>query len=1064
METPTETNSVVELVRGAGAALLARYGRDAAAEPEELDEDETFLSAVEALASSDLSANEVLKLARDGNEYVSCIALAAVDARGSVPPELETWAWKALRKSTSAQDEYIFRALLHADAPLIGKALISVERGVSGAVVARFVTARRARGEQFDLDAFRDTVPRHFADELRQLVESYPDELWPGFGQLFDAWLRETVDVEFLAGVGTLWERPFDSPPAQASGRRAEVVDVVAEALDAHDGRSVLLVGEHGVGKTSLARAAAERVPGLDVVQATAGQLQAGAVFIGELEARVKEFVDNLRGKPIVWHLPDLGAALHAGQHHRSPYGLLDLVLPAATDGDIKILAEATPETAERVLAERPQVASAFQMLEVPPLAEPEAVAVALHALEHDPFEVTATEETLRSAHELAEQFLPRIASPGNLLSLVRAAAKEAAAHGQSELRSSSLVAALARSSGLPLAMLDASVPLELRQVEEFFSSRVLGQDEAVQAVVERIAMIKAGVTDPTRPLGVFLFVGPTGTGKTEIAKTLAEFLFGSPDRLVRLDMSEYQTPEAFDRLLADTSVDGYGAPLVAAIRRHPFSVVLLDEFDKSAAPVWDLFLQAFDDGRLTDQRGRLLDLRRCVIILTSNVGSSIATRPGVGFDASPTPFRAADVARELERSFRPELLNRIDRTVVFQPFERGQMRALLDKELASALTRRGLRERPWAVELDDSAYEFLIDQGFSPALGARPLKRAVERHLLAPLAAAIVEQRAPSGDQFLLVSAPRGMRIEVTFVDPDAELADEPHRRPDATLETELDLRSLALAPRSGPQHTRFLLQELSRIGTAIRSDDVLGRKNEALSMTRRPSFWDDEMRFATLGLIEYLDRLETALETAERLSERLERRDGDRGVRLHEMVARRLYVLDRALAGLDRDAPLDIYLRIRRLGERRDGESADYVTLLAEMYAGWAEQRGMRLERLAETPDEQVFAVGGLGCGEILADEAGHHILEVAREDTEGSRLERRTAVVDVAPRSPEPAHGPAEVLARARAAFHGTVSNPAIVRRYRLSPDPLVRDSVRGYRTGKVERVLAGDFDLF
>src|SRR5439155_15693140 len=188
-----------------------------------------------------------------------------------------------------------------------------------------------------------------------------------------------------------------------------------------------------------------------------------------------------------------------------------------------------------------------------------------------------------------------------------------------SEITSDDVITTLAATTGLPLGILNPRIPIRLADVRSFFTERVSGQPEAVDCLVDRIAMIKAGLTDPSRPLGVFLFAGPTGTGKTEIAKTLAAYLFGSEERLARVDMSEFQTPDSLERLLAEDRF-AEGSSLIAAVRRQPFSVVLLDEFEKAHPKIWDLFLQVFDDGRLTDQNGRVADFRQCVMILTSNI------------------------------------------------------------------------------------------------------------------------------------------------------------------------------------------------------------------------------------------------------------------------------------------------------------------------------------------------------------------------------------------------------------------------------------------------------------
>ena len=860
--------------------------------------------------------------------------------------------------------------------------------------------------------------------------------------------------LELLGGVGRVWKRPYDDPPALLVGRRSELVDHVVASLTAVPRRSVLLVGEHGSGKTTLIRTALDRLDDTVVFEATASQVLAGAVYVGELDGRVKQLAEAMRGRDMIWVLPELQEALFAGQHHRSPHGLLDALLPNVESGAMTIVAEVTPNALEVLREARPRVTSAFDVIQLRTLDEVGSIAVARHALDNDGLDATTDDETLARSFDLAQQFLPGVAPPGNLLRLVRGAAAEAEERGEARFDAGDVLGTLTSASGLPLALLDSDAALHLEEVRAFFEARILEQPDAVSCVVDRIAMVKAGLTDPTRPLGVFLFLGPTGTGKTEIAKALAEFLFGSPDRLVRIDMSEFQTPDSLERLLSDTTTERRGAGLISAVRSDPFSVVLLDEFEKAAEPIWDVFLQVFDDGRLTDSHGRLADFRRCVIILTSNIGSAIAGGPGLGFDPGEAGFSETAAEKALRTTFRPELLNRIDRVVMFRPFERSAMRSLLDKELAAALARRGLRERPWAVEVDESATTFLIDKGFSPALGARPLKRAIEQHLLVPLASAIVEQSVPDGDQFLFVSAPGGTEIAVTFVDPDAEDAGV---REEPT--PELDVHTLARAGRGDEQSVRFVLDAMRRVAAAVASLEPV--KAGALAALAEPAFWETPGRFTVLAKAEYLDRRQAATRTAEGLAGRLERSThaGSGSAELVQLLATRLVVLDSALEGISAADPFELYVDVRPSGEA----DASFAATIAGMYDAWGRRRGMQVEHLSSAGGGHLLAVSGLGCWRLLHPEAGLHVLEDGESAADGARaVDRETVRVTVVAHDPGPRDG-ARREADARAAIGGAPPSNVVVRRYRTGPSPLVRDAVRGYRTGNLDRVLGGDFDL-
>jgi ATP-dependent Clp protease ATP-binding subunit ClpC len=1050
-------------VRAAARALARKHGPYTSS-ARELDDDDHFQRAVAALRRRALATDRLIALAQDADVWTSRIALAVLAEREDLPAEWAPFVVRQLEDAPYDQAGLFLRTLARARQPVLASVLGHVD-DVLDVDLADLVAARAER-EPVDAELLED-VSAGVGPELEALVEGYGHLLPDTFAEAVAAWRATSIDLEFLRPYGGIWERPYDEPETLVNARRAQLLAQLGDLLTAEPAQSIVLVGEHGVGKTRLIRVAADVLPEDWIVfDATATAINAGASYIGELEGRVEELVRNLEPLNAVWVFPQLEQALYAGQHSRSPHGLLDALLPHVESGALRIVAEVTPAAWEQLVAERPRVAGAFARLRVPPATEAEAIDIAVDALEQGETGVEASDQVLAESLELAQQFLPGLASPGNVVRLVSATAEAVAADGAATLETADVLATLAAVSGLPLALLDPTKPLDLDDVHAFFEERILGQPDAIACLVDRIALVKAGLTDPGRPLGVFLFVGPTGTGKTEIAKALAEFLFGSAQRLIRLDMSEYQTPESLERIITDSTIDGRGAPLIASVRKDPFAVVLLDEFEKAAQPIWDLFLQLFDDGRLTDHHGRTTDFRRCVVILTSNIGSAIARGPGLGFQLGSEPFRPGNVERELQRTFRPEFLNRLDRVVVFRPFERTQMRTLLEKELADVLQRRGLRSRQWAVEFDESALDFLIEAGFTPELGARPLKRAVEQHVLAQLARAIVEERVPEGEQFLFVSAAQG-RIDVRFVDPDAD-SSEPATDVPAKPEGEGEsVRELVLTPRATAAARRLLLAEVDRIEAAVLGGELQERKRRSLEALQEPGFWEDEARFAVLGEAEYLDRLEAATRTAVKLGRRLERhsgRNGDGPGELVALLASRLHVLDRALAGLETGAPSDVFLRIRPAGSA--GPEADaLVDVLAAMYLGWAERRGMRAERVRSTPPGELLAVTGLGAGTILLDEAGLHVLESPDPRSGDDHATTRvTALVEVAAWPSRTDSEPQSLPERAAQALAASPPERRVVRRYRHEPAPLVRDAVRGYRTGRIDRVLDGDFDLF
>jgi ATP-dependent Clp protease ATP-binding subunit ClpB len=317
----------------------------------------------------------------------------------------------------------------------------------------------------------------------------------------------------------------------------------------------------------------------------------------------------------------------------------------------------------------------------------------------------------------------------------------------------------------IPVSRLIEGEVQKLLQMEDRLHHRVVGQDEAINGVANAIRRARAGLQDPNRPLGSFLFLGPTGVGKTELARALAEFLFDDEQAMIRIDMSEYQEKHTVSRMIgAPPGYVGYeeAGQLTEAVRRRPYAVVLLDEIEKAHPEVLNVLLQLLDDGRLTDGKGRTIDFKNTVVIMTSNIGSQyIAERAGQKVQEGATIDEGTrrQVMEVLRAEFRPEFLNRIDEIIFFHALGREHMKRIIDIQVRGLLKR--LEERKIHVLLSDPAKDQLVEEGYDPAYGARPLKRTIQRRVLDPLALRILEGEFGEGDTIVVDAEAGGLRFE---------------------------------------------------------------------------------------------------------------------------------------------------------------------------------------------------------------------------------------------------------------------------------------------------------------
>lgn len=550
-----------------------------------------------------------------------------------------------------------------------------------------------------------------------------------------------------------------DQTDRQVIGRNDEIDDII-RVLCRKEKSNAILLGFPGVGKSKVIegfvrRLLADDVPehllGKEVFKLNLGGLIAGTKYRGEFEERFKAVLDEVlaaKGK-IILYIEDIHQIVTAGRTE----GSLDagnLLKPLLAQGQINIIGTTTFVAYRESFELDQALEGRFQRIRIEESDQDEALTILQGLREHyqDFHGVRLTDEALQAAISLSIRYLSDRYLPDKALDLIDEACAVKKIHlGQAQterpdVSREDIASIVERITGIKVQGIMDNEREHLLNLDKLLRQRIVGQDQAVQKVSEAILRSRAGIQNPKRPIGSFLFLGPTGVGKTALAKSLAERLFGNELEMVRLDMSEYMEKHAVARLVGPPP--GYvgfeeGGQLTEAVRRRLYSIVLLDEIEKAHPDVFNSLLQVLDEGRLTDSKGRTIDFKNTILIMTSNIGSqqileSLKNEQGL------TAETQEEVLSLLQHSFRPEFLNRIDDTVIFNPLRAEDMINIV-KIMVQQLQER-LKHQKIQLHLSEGVYAFLAQKGYQPEFGARPIQRSIMRYLETPLARYLVENK----------------------------------------------------------------------------------------------------------------------------------------------------------------------------------------------------------------------------------------------------------------------------------------------------------------------------------
>ena len=577
-------------------------------------------------------------------------------------------------------------------------------------------------------------------------------------------------------------------------GRSSEILQVV-RALTRKAKNNPMLIGEAGVGKTAIVEGLALRIAegklteslrDKRIIELSFASVVAGTKYRGEFEERIVGIINESKAHPeIILFLDEIHTLIAAGAAEGG-MDAANILKPALARGEIRCIGATTTSEYRKHIEKDPALERRFQPIIVlePSVEDTLEILKGLRDRYEKHHQVKITDSALDAAVRLSVKYVPDRRLPDKALDALDEACtgvkvpflsmygeKEAEYARAGEVTGEGVAEVISKWTGIPVRQLTVEEREHLLHMADIIKKRVIGQDEAVEKVAEVVKMARAGLKDPKHPMGVFLFLGPTGVGKTELAKATAEFLFGSDNEMVRLDMSEFMEKHSVSKLIG--SPPGYvgyeeEGQLTGRLRSKPYSIVLLDEIEKAHPEIFDLFLQVFDEGRLTDAKGRTVDAKNAIFIMTSNIGTEIYNKKESigfkGFAGNEGQDVKKEIITQVKKVFRPEFLNRLDEIILFRPLGAKELSRIACNLLGSL--RKRLGEKGILFDVEEEVLELICREGYDPMNGARPLARIIERLITKPLSEKIIAGEFTHGDKILVTV--RDNKILFTKVEED--------------------------------------------------------------------------------------------------------------------------------------------------------------------------------------------------------------------------------------------------------------------------------------------------------